>query len=78
MNLAVVLLDVDPSIVKPGWTPLLVTVFIGAALVLLYFSLRRQFRRISPDLPYAEDLDTNAAEDTDPPPPAPDITSQKS
>jgi hypothetical protein len=55
MSVAVVLLEIDPSIVKPGWTALLVTVFIGAALVLLFFSLRRQVRRISPDLPYAAD-----------------------
>jgi len=78
MNLAFVLLDVDPSIVRPGWTALLVTVFIGAALVLLYFSLRRQVRRISPDLPYSEEVDDTEADGAEPLPPAPDITGRKS
>ena len=54
LNAALVVLDVDPSIVRPGWVALVVTLFIGAALVLLFFSMRRQVRRISPDLPYAK------------------------
>ncbi len=41
------LLDLDPNIVKPGWTPLVITVVLGVALVLLYLSMRRQVRRIS-------------------------------
>ncbi len=40
------LLDLDPNIVKPGWTPLLITVALAGVMVLLFFSLRRQFRRI--------------------------------
>ena len=40
------LLDLDPNIVKPGWTPLLITIVLAAVMVLLYFSLRKQFRRI--------------------------------
>jgi hypothetical protein len=40
------LLDLDPNIVKPGWTPLLITVALAAVMVLLFFSLRKQFRRI--------------------------------
>jgi hypothetical protein len=49
--------------------------------VLLFFSLRRQVRRISPDLPYADDVDTEASgpsSESQPPttpPAAPDITS---
>jgi hypothetical protein len=82
MNPAIVLMDVDPSIVKPGWTALLVTVFIGAALLLLYFSLRRQVRKIDPDLPYSDEVDGGVAESAggaDPAPPAvPDITGKKS
>jgi hypothetical protein len=82
MNLALVLLDVDPSVVKPGWTPLLVTVFIGAGLLLLYFSLRRQVRKISPDLPYSDEVEgvvADAADRPEPvPPAAPDITGKKS
>ena len=78
MNLAFVLLDVDPSIVRPGWTALLVTVFIGAALVLLYFSLRRQVRRISPDLPFSDEADEPVADGVKPVPPVPDITGKNS
>ena len=40
------LLDLDPNIVKPGWIPLLITIGLAAVMVLLFFSLRRQFRRI--------------------------------
>jgi hypothetical protein len=77
MNPALVLLDVDPGIVKPGWTALLVTVFIGAALLLLYFSLRRQVRKIESDLPYSDEVDGAAAGTAEPAPPAPDITGKK-
>jgi hypothetical protein len=41
-----VLLDLDPNVVKPGWTPLLITIGLAAAIVLLFLSMRRQFRRI--------------------------------
>ena len=41
------LLDVDPSLVKPGWTPLVILLLLMAVMVLLYFSMRRQFRNIS-------------------------------
>jgi hypothetical protein len=68
---SLVLLEIDPSIVRPGWIALAVTVFIGTALVLLYLSLRRQVRKISPDLPHAD----NPSRRTPPPrPKAPDIT----
>ena len=40
-------LDIDPNVVKPGWTPLLITVGLAVAVVLLFFSMRRQFRRIN-------------------------------
>ena len=44
------LLDVDPNVVQPGWTPLFVTLLLGAAMVFLYFSMRKQFRKIrTPD-----------------------------
>ena len=81
MNAALMVLEIDPSIVRPGWVALVVTLFIGAALVLLFFSLRRQVRRISPDLPYADDVDTEASgpsSESQPPttpPAAPDISS---
>ena len=41
------LLELDPDVVKPGWTPLLITVLLAIAVVLLYFSMRKQFRKIS-------------------------------
>ena len=40
------LLDLDPNIVKPGWIPLLILIGLAAVMVLLFFSLRKQFRRI--------------------------------
>ena len=40
-------LEIDPNVVKPGWTPLMITVGLGIAVVLLYLSMRRQFRRIN-------------------------------
>jgi hypothetical protein len=59
-----ILLELDPDVVKPGWTPLIITVLLGIAVVLLYLSMRRQFRKISvprqdeiddPEAPPAED-----------------------
>ena len=41
-----ILLDVDPNWVRPGWTPLFVTLLLAAAMVFLYFSMRKQFRKI--------------------------------
>ena len=42
-----IFLELDPDVVKPGWTPLIVTVLLAIAMVLLYLSMRRQFRKIS-------------------------------
>jgi hypothetical protein len=42
-----ILLEVDPNVVKPGWTPLIITLLLGLAMVLLFLSMRRQFRKIS-------------------------------
>jgi hypothetical protein len=45
-----ILLDVDPNIVRPGWAPLFVVLLLAVAMVLLYFSMRKQFRKIrTPD-----------------------------
>ena len=41
-----VLFDLDPNVVRPGWTPLLITLGLGVIIVLLFRSMRRQFRRI--------------------------------
>jgi hypothetical protein len=58
-----ILLELDPDVVKPGWTPLIVTVLLGIALVLLFLSMRRQFRKIS--IPREDEADEAPA----PPPP---------
>ena len=42
-----IFLELDPNVVKPGWTALIVTVLLTVALVLLYLSMRRQFRKIN-------------------------------
>jgi hypothetical protein len=42
----VIILDVDPNIVRPGLTPLFITLLLAAAMVFLYFSMRKQFRKI--------------------------------
>jgi divalent metal cation (Fe/Co/Zn/Cd) transporter len=45
-----ILLDVDPSVVKPGWTALIVVLLLAVAMVFLYLSMRKQFRKIrTPD-----------------------------
>jgi hypothetical protein len=68
-----ILLELDPNVVKPGWTPLLITVGLALAMVLLFRSMRRQFRRVDanfpePNLPAASqagDSETLAAADPD-------------
>jgi len=60
------LLDLDPNIVKPGWTPLLITIILAAAMVLLFFSLRKQFRRIDVSQSQPGVVDPEAAEDPAP------------
>ena len=42
-----IFLELDPNVVKPGWTALIVTVLLAVSLVFLYLSMRRQFRKIS-------------------------------
>ena len=49
-----IFLEVDPNVVKPGWTPLIITVVLAAVIVLLMLSMRRQMRKI--DVPYRADL----------------------
>ncbi|HEY5979613.1 MAG TPA: hypothetical protein VIT41_08255 [Microlunatus sp.] len=38
--------EVDPNLVRPGWTPLLVVVLLGIVLFFLGRSMIRQFGRI--------------------------------
>ena len=47
-----ILLDLDPNVVKPGWTPALITLGLAVVIVLLYLSMRNQVRRIN--VPYAD------------------------
>jgi hypothetical protein len=46
-----ILFDLDPNVVKPGWIPLLITIGLGLVMVLLYRSMRRQFRRVDDNFP---------------------------
>jgi hypothetical protein len=55
-----ILLEVDPNVVKPGWTPLLITLLLLGAMVFLYFSMRKQFRKIRTP----EDDESDNAEDS--------------
>ena len=60
-----ILLELDPNLVKPGWTPLIITLLLGVAVVLLFFSMRRQFRKISiPRADEVEDASGPATPDT--------------
>jgi hypothetical protein len=46
------LLEVDPNAVQPGWTALIVVLLLAGAMVFLYLSMRKQFRKIRiPDDP---------------------------
>ena len=65
-----VLLELDPDLVKPGWTPLIITLLLGVAMVLLFLSMRRQFRKIS--IPRTDEGDEAA-----PPPPTPQDTATR-
>jgi hypothetical protein len=46
-----ILLELDPNVVKPGWTPLLITLGIAVVMVLLFRSMKRQFRRVDDNFP---------------------------
>jgi len=57
------LLELDPNVVKPGWIPLLITIGLALVMVLLFRSMRRHFRRVNafypetPATPEAPDED---------------------
>jgi hypothetical protein len=58
-----ILLDVDPNVVKPGWTAFLVVILLGIAMVFLYLSMRKQFRKIrTPDDETSESTEDSAAQ----------------
>ena len=41
-----ILLEVDPNWVKPGWMLLVTILLLAGAMVFLYLSMRKQFRKI--------------------------------
>ncbi len=41
-----IVLAIDPNVVKPGWTPLIIILVLAAVMVFLYRSMRRQFSKI--------------------------------
>jgi hypothetical protein len=59
-----ILLDVDPNIVRPGWTALFVVLLLAAAMVFLYFSMRKQFRKIRTPDDVADEVAEDAEEST--------------
>ena len=66
-----ILLEVDPNLVQPGWTPLIITVLLALAIVLLFFSMRRQVRRITvpptePESPRSRGVRGSTANSTEP------------
>jgi len=63
-----ILLDVDPSVVQPGWTPLFITLLLGVAMVFLYLSMRKQFRKIRTPDDIAKEAEDSASEHSPGPP----------
>ena len=54
------LLEVDPNLVRPGWTPLVVILLLGVVLFFLGRSMIKQFGRI--DVPSAAEVAANEVE----------------
>jgi hypothetical protein len=57
-----ILLEVDPNLVKPGWTALIVVILLSLAMVFLFFSMRRQFRKINIEPSDTEKLEPSSTE----------------
>jgi beta-lactam-binding protein with PASTA domain len=57
--------NIDPNVVRPGWTPLLIIVLLLLVLVFLFFSMQKQMRKIrTPDDIAREEAEARAAENT--------------
>jgi hypothetical protein len=69
LDVDMILLDVDPNVVQPGWTPLFIVLLLGIAMVFLYFSMRKQFRKIH--LPEDEESDNTEDSASERPPRTP-------
>ncbi|MFC7622441.1 hypothetical protein [Microlunatus sp. GCM10028923] len=39
-------LELDPNLVKPGWTALIIVIVLAAIMVFLFISMMRQMRKI--------------------------------
>ena len=59
------LLEVDPNLVRPGWTPLLVIVLLGIVLFFLGRSMLKQFGRIDVPADHSADPATGDAASSD-------------
>jgi hypothetical protein len=58
-----ILLEVDPNWVKPGWILFLVILLLAVAMVFLYLSMRKQFRKIhTPDDDESGEVEDPASE----------------
>jgi hypothetical protein len=65
-----ILLEVDPNWVKPGWMLVLTILLLAGAMVFLYLSMRKQFRKIR--TPEDGESDSNAEDSpSERPPTAP-------
>lgn len=72
-----ILLDVDPNWVRSGWTPLFVTLLLAAAMVFLYFSMRKQFRKIRTSDDLARETEDAARDDNESAPSAEESASER-
>ncbi len=59
-----ILLEVDPNLVKPGWTALIVTGLLALAMVVLFLSMRKQVRKIKIEPAESEQPEANSTEPT--------------
>jgi hypothetical protein len=69
LDVDMILLDVDPNVVQPGWAPLFIVLLLGIVMVFLYFSMRKQFRKIR--LPEDEESDNTEDSASERPPRTP-------
>ena len=48
-------LELDPNLVKPGWTALIIVIVLAAIMVFLFISMMRQMRKIKVSRPGDDD-----------------------
>ncbi|GAB3766455.1 hypothetical protein [Microlunatus parietis] len=56
-----IFLELDPNLVKPGWTALIIVIVLAAIMVFLFVSMMRQMRKIK--VPRPADDDQSSADD---------------